>query len=368
MTHPLRILVSLWPGLGDIMFATPAVRVLRRKFPEAHIAAALLDGGPGRALLETNPNLNEILVAPKGTAYSPRGIRDWTRRIRAEHYDVGIELSFPVLWFLRLSGIPQRVRFGRRPFWWLVPYRDQSDRDLHASEHFLRAVDKLDRHSLRDDQGYDLVLTPEDEEKAQKIILDCGFRNADHGNKDAKTLIAVHPGARCNKNKRWDIMKFKELCLRLANHYKAGILILGGKDDAEAGEILLRELASNSVEVRNLAGKLALRVTAAVAKRCRLYIGNDSGPIHIVSAVGTPIVSILASSNPGNFRPLAGTFRVVQPDVPCVGCFRFPGYMGLLWGLRLRWYNACRAMETLAVDRVFSACRDLLETGRNENP
>jgi len=163
-------------------------------------------------------------------------------------------------------------------------------------------------------------------------------------------------------------MKFKELCLRLANNYKAGILILGGKDDAEAGEILLRELASNSVEARNLAGKLALRVTAAVAKRCRLYIGNDSGPIHIVSAVGTPIVSILASSNPGNFRPLAGTFRVVQPDVPCVGCFRFPGYMGLLWGLRLRWYNACRAMETLTVDRVFSACRDLLATGRNENP
>ena len=246
MTHPLRILVSLWPGLGDIMFATPALRILRRKFPEAHIAAALLDGGPGRALLETNPNLNEILVAPKGTAYSPRGIRDWTRRIRAEHYDVGIELSFPVLWFLRLSGIPQRVRFGRRPFGWLVPYRDQRDRDLHASEHFLRAIDKLDGFSLRDDQGYDLVLTPEDEEKAEKIILDCSFRNADYGNQDSKTLIAIHPGARCNKNKRWDIMKFKELCLRLAKGCKAGILILGGKDDAEAfAKWLLTDFSSD---------------------------------------------------------------------------------------------------------------------------
>jgi ADP-heptose:LPS heptosyltransferase len=358
MADPMRIFVSLWPGLGDIMFATPALRILRKKFPEAHLTAALLDGGPGQALLETNPNIDEIVVAPRGTVYSPLGLWSWKRKIRSGRYDLGIELSFPVLWLLRLAGIPKRVRFGRRPFWWLVPYQDQRDRDLHAAEHFLRAIDKLDGGAVRDDAGYDLVLTKEDEEEARGAVADLA----------SSVLIAVHPGARCNKNKRWDIMKFKELCLRLAKDFKAGILILGGKDDAEAGEILVRELASNSVEAHNLAGKLALRVTAAVAKRCRLYIGNDSGPIHIVSAVGTPIVSILASSNPGNFRPLAGTFRVVQPDAPCVGCFRFPGYMGLLWGLRLRWYNTCRAMETLAVDRVLSACRDLLATGQDEKP
>lgn len=334
------------------MFATPALRILRKKFPEAHITAALLDGGPGKALLETNPYLNEILAAPKGTVYSPWGIWKWARKIGAGHYDVGIELSFPVLWLLRLAGIPRRVRFGRRPFWWLVPYRDQRDRDLHASEHFLRAIDKLDGKALRDDQGYDLVLTKEDEEKAGKVLA----------NLSAGPLIAVHPGARCNKNKRWDLGRFKELCLRLAQEYKAGILVLGGKDDAEAGEKLATDLNSHSVKAQNLAGELALRVTAAVAKRCRLYIGNDSGPIHIVSAVGTPIVSILASSNPANFRPLSRNHRVVQPDAPCVGCFRFPGYMHLAWGLRLRWYNQCRAMEKLNIEQVYAACAELLNS------
>jgi heptosyltransferase-2 len=335
------------------MFATPALRILRRKFPEAHLTAALLDGGPGRALLETNPNLDEIVVAPRGTVYSPLGLWRWTRKIRSGRYDLGIELSFPVLWLLRLAGIPKRVRFGRRPFWWLVPYRDQRDRDLHAAEHFLRAIDKLDGGGVRDDAGYDLVLTKEDEEEARGVVRDLS----------SSPLIAVHPGARCNKNKRWDLMKFRELCLRLARDFKAGILILGGEDDAEAGEILVGELNAASVKARNLAGKLALRVTAAVAKRSRLYIGNDSGPIHIVSAVGTPIISLLASSNPANFRPLGGIYRVVQPDAPCIGCFRFPGYMGLTWGLRLRWFNQCRAMEQLGVERVYGACAELLNRG-----
>lgn len=333
------------------MFATPALRLLRQKYPESYITAVLLDGGPGKALLETNPHLDEILVAPKGTVYSPIGLWKWTQKIRAGRYDLGIELSFPVLWFLRLSGIPQRVRFGRRPFWWLVPYRVQHDRDLHAAEHFLRAIDQLDGGGVRDDAGYDLVLTKEDEEEARGVVADLA----------SSTLIAVHPGARCNKNKRWDLMKFKELCLRLARDFKAGILILGGKDDAEAGDILVGDLNAASVKARNLAGKLALRVTAAVAKRCQLYVGNDSGPIHIVSAMGTPIVSLLASSNPANFRPLVGTYRVVQPDAPCTGCFRFPGYMWLTWGLRLRWVNQCRAMERLGVERVYEACAELLK-------
>jgi heptosyltransferase III len=358
MAVPMRIFVSLWPGLGDIMFATPALRILRRKFPEAHITAALLDGGPGRVLLDTNPDIDETFVAPKGTVYSPLGIWKWTRKTRSGRYDLGIELSFPVLWFLGLSGIPKRVRFGRRPFWWLIPYRDQRDRDLHASEHFLRAIDKLDTASLRDDQGYDLVLTKEDEEKAEEVVADLS----------ANTLIAVHPGARCNKNKRWDLHKFVELCGRLAKDFKAHILVVGGKDDFEAGERMLERLNAGSQIAVNMAGRLSLRVTAAVAKRCALYIGNDSGPIHIVSAVGTPIVSILASSNPANFRPLAGVYRIVKPDVPCVGCFRFPGYMWLTWGLRLRWFNRCRAMERLGVERVYAACADLLSDAKFTTP
>jgi ADP-heptose:LPS heptosyltransferase len=360
----MRILVSLWPGLGDIMFATPALRILRRKFPEAQITAALLDGGPGKALLETNPFINEILAAPKGTVYSLWGIWKWARKIRTGHYDVGIELSFPVLWLLRLAGIPKRVRFGRRPFWWLVPYRDQRDRNLHASEHFLRAIDKLDGRALRDDRGYDLVLMPEDEKRAEEIILDFGMRNA-----DSKILIAVHPGGRCNKNKRWDLGKFGELCERLVKDFEARIFVVGGKDDSEAGDALANRLNADtkiqnpkSKIALNLAGKLALRETAAVAKRCRLFIGNDSGPIHIISAVGTPIISILASSNPANFRPLSRRFRVVQPDAPCVGCFRFPGYMNLAWGLRLRWVNQCRAMEKLKVEQVYEACAELLNS------
>ncbi len=344
--RPLSILISIWPGLGDVMFSTPAIRLIKKSYPGSRLSVCSLLGGAGKPLLETNPNIDEIFF-PRKPVHTPSGFRDCLVWARQRRFDIGIELSQPAQWFFRLAGIRWRSRFGRRALWWFIPYKDREGINLHASEHFIRAAEKVLGPLGRDGKGYDLFLTPADEDKAERVTQ--GFAGG--------RFICVHPGARCNANKRWGLEKFIELCRRLSADFDFGIVIVGGEEDVRLGEQIAFGTGKKTLV---LAGKLSLRETGAVIKRSMLYVGNDSGPIQIAASVNVPVVGIYASSSPQNFGPLCDNKIVVTPEDDCVPCLRFPGFMWLPWGLRLRYYNRCKAMENLAVDPVYEACAKLL--------
>lgn len=342
-----KILVSLWSGIGDLMFATPAIRALRVIYPSAYISGICLDGGPGKNLLETNPYLDKVIFPARGTVFSPLGIWKIAKEIRKERYTIGVELSYPVQWFFRICGIEKRVSFGKRAFFWLFPYLNQYDRDKHAWEHFMTAIDKLNGYAYRDDKGYELFLTEDDRKFADEFLTDW----------KEERIVAIHPGARCNKNKRWEVNKIIELCNLLFKNFKVKIIIVGGKEDEFASEEILKK---SIADIRIATGKTTLRQTAAIVERCVLYIGADSGPLHVAASTKTPVLAIFASSNPANFRPLGERNIVVQPNAGCVSCFKFLGYMSLAWGLRLRWFNSCKAMDKLEVKEVYEACAKII--------
>lgn len=340
-------MISVWPGLGDIIFATPAIRLLRRRLPDAFIAVASLAGGAGEELLETNPYLDEVYWVDEGL-FSLGGVRravDWARRRR---FDIGIELSQPVQWFFEMAGITARYRFGKRGLWWLAPYRDAGGRDLHASEHFTRAVEDAVGPLERDGRGFDLFVTGDDERRAESLLSGIA----------GDRFVAIHPGARCNRNKRWDLARFAELARRLERDRGCVFAVIGGPDDVPLAEEIKREVGG---EVLVAAGKATLRETAALIGRAALYVGNDSGPLHIAGCMGTPIVGIFASTSPDNFGPVTDNANVVSPGDSCAPCLYFPGYNWLYWGLRLRYYNRCKAMEGLGVEPVYEACLELLD-------
>ena len=348
-----RVLVALWPGIGDIIFATPAIRHLRREFPDAYLAALSLDGGPGRELLDTNPFLDECYFSGPGGIYSPSNIREAARWARARRFQVGLELSFPMRWFFRMAGIREVHGFAERPLWLFIPYRRREEgRATHASEHFMKAVDRFaGRRVERDGKGYDVFLTEADRERAEELLREAEMVTGE------RRRVVVHPGARCNRNKRWGADRFAELGRRLAREAGAAILVVGGEEDIPLGESIVSALPDRAV---NLAGRTTLRETAALVEQCHLFVGNDSGPLHVAASTPTPCVAVFASSNPGNFAPLHPRARVVQPDRPCVPCLHFPGYMWLPWGFRLRYYDRCRAMEELGVEPVLQACLEML--------
>lgn len=343
------LLISVWSGLGDVMFATPAIRHLRRALPDAWIAAAGLQGGPGIELLETNPYLDEAYFCRRRSS-TPAGFKEALAWARSRKFDTGLELSHPAGWFFSLAGIPQRYRTGRRALWWAIPYRDSVGKELHSTEHFLRAAELITGPLERDGQGYDLVLTRKDREHACRLAGELGN----------SPFVSMHPGARCNANKRWNIDRFVELAARLNRDHGLKIVMVGGPDDTEAGQKVRGRLGNEAMVA---AGRASLRETAALVSMGRLYVGNDSGPLQIAASTGVPTVGIYASSSPANYGPLSGCSRVVMPDADCSPCLFFPGYTPLYRGLRLRYQDSCRAMDSLDVEPVYQACVELLASG-----
>lgn len=344
-----KILVSLWPGLGDIMFATPALRALRHKFPEANITAMSLWGKAGRPLLAHNPYVDRLIFMNPREFLSPIRCYAFWKKLRSEKYDLAVQLSFPIHWLFYLLGIRKRVGFGLGPFWWLLPSREEKDRNTHATDHFIRAIDRIDGVPYRDGKGYDLKLTRDELGTAQRILAEWEHTDS--------PIAVVHPGARCNKNKRWGVEKLVALMNKLHRQFSVRFILVGGEDDSHMSQSIAKQTEARTLD---LAARLSLTETAAVVSKCDLYIGNDTGPTHIVGATGTPIVAIFGSSNPSAFRPLTDKAIVITPEMECAPCFHPVGHMWLLWGLRLRYYNQCRAMDSISVDDVFRACESFL--------
>ena len=363
--HELRtkILISLWPGLGDVIFATPVFRTLRKKFPDAHITA-LIWSTVARELLNTNPYIDELV---EGSFLKIRSLAS-----KFKNYDIGIQCSHPVQFLFILAGIKKRVSFNGNPLWWLYP---AGSNNFHSTEYFLRTVDKIDGVKFRDGNYWEIFLEKKELAPAQSILKD--FRNPD------SPLVAIHPGARNNKCKRWEVHKFAHLCNFLIDKFNVKIVLIGGKKDIELcnfienhmplchSELVSESQYNSTSNFLNLAGKLSLRESAAIIKLCDLFVGNASGPTYIASALGTPVVAIFGPDNPRNFGPigeplgeplgesLGKNVQVVTPKLKCAPCLHF--YRHFLRGLRLRYIPFCKAMQSIQTDEVFNACSHFLK-------
>jgi ADP-heptose:LPS heptosyltransferase len=327
-----RIVISVWPGIGDVVFATPVFRVLRKKFPNSWITVLVWSKG-GKEILSPNPYINEVVEG--SITKIPFLISKF------KNYDVSVQCSHPVELLFFLCRIKKRVSFNNNPFWWLFSV---DCNDFHSTEYYLQAIDKIDSTKLRDTYSWDIFIPKEDKEVAQKIL-----------DKIGSPVVAIHPGGRCNKNKRWSIYKIIKLCDSLASEFGAHILLIGGKADKRSSNYIVHHTKACAL---NLAGTLTLLQSAAVIEKCNLFVGHASGPTHIAAAVGTPVVAIYGADDPQNFGPIGKRVKVVSSSLPCSPCFHF--YRNFFWGLRLRYIPLCRAMRSISVESVLERCAQFL--------
>ncbi|MBI4723400.1 MAG: glycosyltransferase family 9 protein [Candidatus Stahlbacteria bacterium] len=324
----IKIVISIWPGIGDVVFTTPALRILRKKMPNSHITALVWSKG-GKEVLSNNPNIDEII--------NGSNIKITTLIAKLKNYDIGIQCSQPVQFIFQLAKIKKRISFNGNPLWWAYPV---SSNEFHSTEYYLQAIDKIDDTIMRDNYKWDIFPTPNDNDIAKKLL------NGLH-----PPIIAIHPGARNNKNKKWSKNKFISLCKALSE--KANILLIGGKADYK-----LCHYIATQTKATNIAGKLTLLQTAALIKKCNLFIGHASGPTYLANAVGTPIVAILGPDNPVNFGPIGENVKIITPKLKCAPCLHF--YRNFCWGLRIRYIPICRAMRSITVEEVLQTCHHLL--------
>lgn len=316
---PRHILVGLLCPIGDTLFATPALAALRRRFPKARITALVYRSNAG--ILAGNPHVDACVLAAPGDDLAPivrlaRGVG------MLQHGDYDLMVSFsPAASFVGwLAGVPRGARLLMPRHWWLLGGRNADYRRRHAVDHYLDVVRPLLTADVPAEERVPRVyLAGRDRAAARRILRANGLS-------PANLVVAMHVGGEgFGGRKRWSTERFAKVGRHLVDTFDAKVLLLGGPADLPLAEAVAAEMPSGAVV---LAGQTSLLETAALIERGILFIGNDSCPLHIAAAVGTPAVGIYGPSSVEQFHPVGPEthrHRVLSADLPCGPCFQFVG-------------------------------------------
>jgi len=346
--NPHTILVRGTNWLGDAVMTTPALLRLREKFPKAHIA--LLTPEKLADLWKNQPALDEIISFKAGENVFSVG-----HKLRAGKFDLALVLpnsqrSAIEVW---LAGIPQRIGYARpwRDFFLTqaiaprveaVKMRKRSlaeikmlvaaDVNRRTSEENRAFTSAATTHQIYEYLHLAAALGANPEPVAPRVqfkaneVLGLDWSLPQHGRR-AETVIGLNPGAEYGPAKRWPVEKFAAAANELYRRMSCEFLIFGGKGDIPLANQLCKLLPVPKANghVVSLAGITDLRDLMAGLKICSVLLTNDTGPMHVAAALGTPVVALFGSTSPeltGPGVPGNKRHRLLKSDAPCSPCFR----------------------------------------------
>lgn len=312
-TNLKRILVTRTDRIGDVVLSTPVFQAVKERYPESHLAALVLK--ETEAVVRGNPSLNQVIV------YDKKGHeKSWWRsflfgvRLRKENFDIVIHLhpTNRVHFISWLANIPVRIGYRRKNHYLLTHVIEEKKWEgrKHEAEYNFDLLALIDVSKPEELELY-FPLQDKDRELLMNV-LPSGF-NGNH-------YVVFHPSASCI-SKRWSPERLANVADRLVQNYGVRAVIVGeGAGTLHAAQMqkFMRK------EALNLGGKLNLGMLAWLLKGARLLISNDSGPVHVASAVGTPVISIFGRNQPGlgttRWRPISPNSSFLQKDVGCIEC------------------------------------------------
>ena len=299
----------------------PALRALRRDLPDqAHISIMVSRGRGGEAILERCPYISELMVYDYKSSVIEQ-IR-LIRKLRKERFDVAIA-SYPTgrksAWFIWAIGASHRIGFPVDGGDFLFDEYIAKDIGLkHFTECNLELLKPLGIET--DDSSLKIWLKNDDERFALSFLKSEGIKKED-------LLITIHPGSGgphelLGRSKIWPEAKFASLCDRLIENCDAKVCIVGGSRELEAVEKIAAQMENEPVIAVN---KSSITQTAAIIKRADLHIGNDSGPMHIAVAVGTPVIALFGPTDPKVVGPRGEDDIIIKKEISCSPCWNHFG-------------------------------------------
>jgi lipopolysaccharide heptosyltransferase II len=341
-TRRRRILIARTDRIGDVVLSTPVIKALREQFPSSFIA--MMVAPATRAIVEGNPYLDQVVVFDKDRAH--RGFWStlrFSRYLAGFSFDTVIVLhpTFRVHLVTFLAGIRERIGYDRKGAYFLterLPHQKQEGLKHEMEYNFdllkLLGIEDVTR------ELYMPVLRESDD-----LVADLLKRL---GVGDGERLIAVNPAASC-PSKCWPAGKFALLIDRIQQEQGVRVLVV-----VDAAHRQICEEIFNLVRTRPLdgSGLFSLSQLASLFKRCQLLVSNDSGPVHIAVAVGTPVVSIFgrhqAGLSPRRWGPVGPRDAVVHKPMACAPCLAHDCHRGF----------AC--LEAISVEDVMQHVRRIL--------
>ncbi len=321
--------------------ATPALRALKRRFPQASIHVLTTEWcAPA---LAGNPNVASTFRYPDRMTTTRYVVL--ARRLKERGYDIGISLDRSPLvnGILRLAGIPVRAGINNAGRGIGLTHRVAPSADMHESELYLAVVATLGADA--DDALPEFHPSDAARARARELIA---------GSTAPRVVIhpggAVNPGARM-LTKRWPAIMFGELASNLIQRYQADVFVIGSDSDQDSVQTTVD---FTDGPVANLARRLSIDETGALCEQAALYIGNDSGLSHLAAAVGTPTVTIFGPTDPTFYRPLGPRSLICAPKFS-VGARHRVDLRGTHGG-----DASSGDISTVSVDQVTNACGEIL--------
>ena len=305
------ILVLQTSFLGDTVLSLPLITEVKRRFPQTKLT--LLCSPVGKELLQDHPDLDAILVDDKHAADGGwRGLIRKARELRSMGFSAALtpHKSLRSALLLFLARIPYRVGFRQSKGWFLFHRRVERELVRHDVERNLSVLKAFGIEP--EDCCRDLVLPVKDstQESVVRLLHSAGVDLE-------KLIVGINPGS-VWPTKRWSADGFARLVSLLKQKFDCEVLLFGGPEDVEVA-IRIQKLCGEPVT--NLAGKLSLGELPAAIGVCKIFVTNDSAPMHIAVARAVRTVAIFCATTPSlGFYPYTQDAVVVEKNLSCRPC------------------------------------------------
>lgn len=343
MTDPNgKILIRGVNWIGDAVMTLPAIRSLRTTFKKSIISQLLRPSV--LPLFEKDPNIDEFIVYDNEFK-SVLGRINLSYILRKKRFASAylFQNAFDAALIAFLAGIPQRIGYNRDGRGFLltkpIPFKKE-DRKIHHIDYYLNLL----RHSgIKAEYSAPYIFQSIDEQLQSRQLL----------SEIRRPILGLNPGAAYGSAKRWLPDRFAEVAEWFIKDLNGSIVIFGGKNEefiANEIQILIeKKLGFLKGFLINFAGKTSLRQLIGLISECDAIVTNDSGPMHIAYAVGTPLVAIFGSTSPELTGPPKYGNIAIRGNANCSPCFK-----------RKCEYDYIRCMHDISSEEVYYGLKDIL--------
>lgn len=332
-----KILIVKLSSIGDVVHSLPTLKALRDTFPKAYIAWVVEE--KSKDVVIGNPYLDGVIIFEKERwkkeLFKTKSVREsvdeiitFARSLRDKKFDIALDLQG-----LLRSGLIAYFSGAK----WRVGYKDSREFShffynikvprkkemVHAVDSYLQLARYLGAEA--GSVSFPLWVAPEDKQFAEDFLRENGWNGSD-------ILVALNPGASI-PHKRWDKDNFAQLGNMLAKKLGVKVVLFGAKSD----EMLVKEIVQkiSGAHPIDASGKTTIKQLAALIEKCALFIGNDTGPMHIAVAIGTPVLALFGPDNPYRTGPYGMKNKILYHELPCSPCIRNPTCGGEFTCLKL---------------------------------
>jgi heptosyltransferase II len=311
----VKILVRATNWVGDAIMSIPALWVIRKRWPEAQITVL---ARPSVADLYSGQGFVDRVKVLSVSSRSPAAVERFARELREEQFDYSVLLqnAFSAAWLVWRARISQRIGYAREARGLLLtkPVAVPKTGETPAHESFyylelLRRAGWLDK--LPDSTEISLSVNAVAGESAEAKLREAGVRE------NAKR-IAIAPGAAYGSAKCWPPERFAAVADELVDEFGADVIVFGASSEQEICRQIADRMRHHPVI---LAGQTSIGELPALFSRCSLFLGNDSGAMHVAAAVGLPVVAVFGSTDAQGTAPVSSRKKLIQHPVACSPCF-----------------------------------------------